>query len=184
MENSISDIKIAATQNIQEFKEILDSLGVPFWLDGGTLLGAYRDKDFCKDDEDDVDLCSWIEFKSDKIKEEALKRGFEVEHEWATQYAFKKNGSKIDLFFNMIKDDNAYTFLYFYEERIPVVIPLHFYKELEPIQFKDREFLRPKDIEDYLTLKYGDWKTPLHRSEYLCFNESQNKVVQPHFKYD
>jgi len=184
MENSLSNIKIAATENILAFKEILDSLEIPFWLDGGTLLGAYRDKDFCVDDEDDVDLCTWIEFKTDEIKELAFAKGFELFHEWETQMAFTREGSKIDLFFNMVKGDDAYTFLYKGDEKVPVVIPLKFYSDLSPIEFKGETFLRPTLIEEYLTLKYGDWKTPVHRSQYLCYNESDNKVVRPDFNYD
>lgn len=184
METSVRDIKLEATKNILDFKYILDKLKIPFWLDGGTLLGAYRDKDFCKDDEDDIDLCTWMEYMNPEIIKEAEAMGFEIFHCWATQFAFKRNGSKIDLFFNMKKGDNAYTFLYAGEEKIPVVIPLHFYENLAPIEFKGANFWRPKEIEEYLTLKYGDWKTPVHRSEYLCYRPEDNKVVQKDFNYD
>ena len=49
-------LKQQATQNLLDIKKILDELKIVFWLDAGTLLGAYRDKDFCEGDEDDLTL--------------------------------------------------------------------------------------------------------------------------------
>jgi hypothetical protein len=43
-------------------------------------------------------------------------------------------------------------------------------------------FNTPFPIEDFLTLKYGDWKTPVHRSQYRCDNEDQNKFVRKDYE--
>lgn len=169
---------------LKDAKKILDGLGIVFWLDGGTLLGAHRDKDFCKDDEDDIDLCTWINYKDATILAAFLEAGFTIHHEWETQYAFRKNGIKIDLFFNMKKGKNAYTFLYSGDTKIPVVIPAHFYEELKKIRFDGKDYNAPRDIEEYLELKYGDWKTPVHRSQYSCYSNDNNKVVRKDFNYD
>lgn len=168
-----------AFNNLIAFKKILDSLGIPFWLDGGTLLGAFRDGDFCEDDENDVDLCTWMEFKDRRILERAEKEGFRIYHQWETQFAITKDGCKIDLFFNQKEEDNAFTYLYKGDKKDKkVVIPLRFYESLEPIEFKGAMFNRPCDVTDYLTLKYGNWMNKVHRSEYSCYNKENNKLVQ------
>lgn len=167
---------------LYEAKKILDKLGVRFWLDGGTLLGAYRDRAFCKDDEDDIDLCAWIEQKHERIVRAMEEAGFSIHHLWETEFSFRKNGIKIDLFFNAKSGDVAYTYLYQGDNKKPVVIPLHFYENLDKIQFYGKTFLRPKDIEAYLEYKYGDWRTPIHRTDYSCYNNNQNKVIQEDFE--
>ena len=178
------DLKAQAIKNLRDFKGILDDLSIPFWLDGGTLLGAYRDHDFCVKDEDDTDLCTWIDFK--EKGEEAVKRaqalGFEIYHIWETEFAIRRNWAKIDLFFNMKTKDDAYTYLYMSSKRIPVVIPLHFYENLAPIEFHGMTFNRPAEIEEYLTLKYGNWKVPVHRHAFTCYSPEANRVVRPDWK--
>lgn len=175
------EIKDQAVQNLKDIKSILDELKITFWLDGGTCLGAYRDKDFCDGDEDDIDICAWDNqlFLVDKIISMAVERGFELHHKWELEITLKRGESRIDIFFNRKNKSDAYTHLYD-GDRIAkyVVIPVHFYERLEPIKFYDMDFLVPSPIEDYLTLKYGDWKTPIHRSQYSCINPTQNKIVR------
>ena len=40
-----------AFMNLYDFKKAAVASGITFFLDGGTLLGAIRDKDFCEDDQ-------------------------------------------------------------------------------------------------------------------------------------
>ena len=170
-----------ATQNLLEYREILEELGIIFWLDGGTLLGAYRDNDFCKDDEDDIDLCTWDNyiFLVDEIIDKTTERGFKVLHRWKLELCIERHGLRIDLFFNRKNCRDAFTHLY-QGERINkyVVIPIRYYEVLEKIEFKGEIFLAPSPIEEYLTRKYGDWRTPVHRSEYRSENQSQNKFIR------
>ena len=46
---------VNAKEQLLEVKGVFDSLNVPFWLSGGTLLGAIRDKDLFEHDHD-IDL--------------------------------------------------------------------------------------------------------------------------------
>ena len=174
-------LKEQATQNLIDMKTILDELEITFWLDGGTLLGAYRDKDFCDSDEDDTDLCTWdnyLGFKSDIINR-CVKMGFVLLHDWELEFCVGRGGARIDLFFNRRNGKEAYTHIYAGDSIHKfVVIPVRFYERLEPIKFKGKEFLAPFPVEDYLTLKYGDWRTPIHRSKYRCDNQQQNKVIR------
>jgi len=176
--NKGQDKVILAKDALSEFKSILDELGVIFWLDYGTLLGAYRDKAFCKDDEDDIDLCSWVNYQDKKIVSMAVEKGFSVYHIWEKQYSFIKNEIKIDLFFSDKKGKDAITYLYRDEKEIPQVIPAHFYEQLAIIEFYGEIFNMPREIESFLEHKYGDWKTPVHRSEYNCFEKKNNKLIK------
>ena len=178
------EVKDQAVQNLNDIKSILDELKITFWLDGGTCLGAYRDKDFCDGDEDDIDICCWDNhlYLMDEIIRRAEEKGFKLEHRWELEIALRRGENKIDLFFNRKNKGEAYTHLYD-GDRIAkyVVIPIYFYEKLEPIIFYGIEFLVPSPIEDYLQLKYGDWKTPIHRSIYSCINPEQNKIVRDNY---
>lgn len=178
-------LKEQSTQNLKDFKKILDEMGVVFWLDGGTLLGAYRDKDFCIDDEDDVDLCTWDNYLYllEDVVEKAESMGFNLLHKWELEICLERGGARIDLFFNRKNKGEAYTYLYEGDKRTRfVVIPSKFYEKLGDIVFKGEVFNTPFPIEDFLTLKYGDWKTPVHRSQYRCDNEDQNKFVRKDYE--
>ena len=62
---------------LADIKEILDEHDIVFWLDQGTMLGAYRDKEFIPSDED-IDLGAW-RIDASRIantKEDFIKRGF------------------------------------------------------------------------------------------------------------
>ncbi len=174
-------LKEQATQNLREVRKVLNNLGLIFWLDFGTLLGAYRDKDFCEGDEDDIDLSTWDNYLYLKptIINELKKRGFELYRDWELEIAITRGESKIDIFFHRWKNDYAYTHLYSGNQIVKYVItPSKYFKDLKPILFKDMEFLMPSPIEEYLKQKYGDWKTKIHRRDYLCINEKQHLSVK------
>lgn len=72
----------AAVKALKEVKEVLDSHGITFWLDLGTLLGAIREGQFIEWDSD-IDLGA-LEADCDKIRQAipALeKRGYWVHHD-------------------------------------------------------------------------------------------------------
>jgi len=162
-------LKEQATQNLKDIKKILDEMQIPFWLDAGTLLGAYRDKDFCDGDEDDTDLCTWENYLPQKydIVERAKTVGFELLHDWELEVCLRRNGARVDIFFNRKNGSEAYRHLYSGKDILMfLVVPARYYEVLEKLEFKGEIFNIPSPTEEYLTIKYGDWETPVHRNNY------------------
>jgi glycosyltransferase involved in cell wall biosynthesis len=178
--------KEQAIQNLKDIKKILNELGIIFWLDFGTLLGAYRDKDFCEGDEDDIDFGLWYKNKSklNEIIKRAEKKGFSVLHNWKNEATLGRGDSRVDLFFYHRNEEEAYTNLYTIKDEIAnyVVVPAKLLDNFQTINFYQEEFLVPSPVEEYLKVKYGDWKTPISREIYRPSNSNQHKAVK--HKYD
>lgn len=175
-------IKEQAIQNLKDIKAILNELGIIFWLDFGTLLGAYRDKDFCEGDEDDVDLGLWYKNKSklNDIIKRAEDKGFSVLHNWKNEVTLGRGDSRVDLFFYHRNGEEAYTNLYTIKDEVAnyVVVPANLIENYQTINFFKEEFLVPSPVEEYLKVKYGDWKTPISREVYRPSNSNQHKAVR------
>lgn len=183
-----------AFTNLVEVKEILDGLEVPFWIDGGTLLGAYRDGDFCADDHNDVDLSVWADHKHriPEIVTLAEAAGFRLYHHWtgdarapgmAPEIALTRNGLKIDLFFFERRGENTWHLIYNREIGTAVVTPAVLLAGFEPIVLRGVTFQRPADIDGYLTHRYGDWRTPRHRSTYTSSDSTALLALDPAYEY-
>lgn len=171
-------LKEQAEQNLLDIKGILDELKVIFWLDAGTLLGAYRDKDFCDGDEDDIDLSTWDGYNTlrPKIIQKTKEIGFNHLFDWPSEICLERGGSRVDIFFNAKNGTEAYRHLYSGQNILRyLVVPSRYYERLVPYEFKGAEFLIPSPTEEYLELKYGDWKTPVHRSNY---NFTMDKLLR------
>ncbi|MCH8221977.1 MAG: LicD family protein [Chloroflexi bacterium] len=147
---------------LKEAKEILDQLGLPFFLRHGTCLGAVRDQAFIGWD-DDLDIGSVIGFHglTEPLVLQAAElfreRGFEVEvidSELHMSVDMHKSGTQLDWTCYRIIDDYIYQW--------PAVqIPARLHENLKEIDFLGERFMVPNPPEEYLRLKYGpDWKIP------------------------
>lgn len=147
---------------LKEAKQILDQLGLAFFLRHGTCLGAVRDKAFIGWD-DDLDIGSVIGLHGlteAKVHEAAKvfdQNGYHsevIDSELHLSVDLKKSGTQMDWTCYRIIDDSIYQW--------PVVkIPVSLYTEMKEIDFLGTTFSVPNPPEEYLTLKYGpDWMTP------------------------
>ena len=151
---------------LKESKQILDDLGVVFFLRQGTCLGAIRDNALIPWD-DDLDLGSVIglhgldENTVDQVVELVATafrdKGYFATVEGNDQYlslTMMKSSTRIDLLCHRIIGDSVYQYP-------GVRFPVSLFTELKEIDFLGEKFLAPNPPEEYLRLKYGEeWMIP------------------------
>ena len=151
-----------AKQMLKEAKDIMDPLGVPFFLRQGTCLGAVRDQAFIPWD-DDIDLGCVIGLNG--LTEDMIApvfdafrdRGYFVHEESNDRWVaagMMKSSLRIDLTFFRIIDDSIFHF--------PMIwMPARLFANLKEIEFMGGNYFVPNPPEEYLLTKYGpDWVTP------------------------
>lgn len=158
---------------------ILDELKIPYFVDNGTLLGIIRENRILPWDNDaDISVDAEVAEKVFRNRWRFWLKGYRTfvrRYKEDTQY-FKKGDLRIikvqtmkgcfikehdilDIFVKKRVDD---IFLWTVSRLAPVVqtSPAKYYDNLTRIKFDDYDYLAPKDYKDYLSYRYGDWKTP------------------------
>jgi len=157
-------------KGLKEIKQILEKINLPFFLVGGVLLGAIRDKNFIKWDWDvEISVFSEIAInKINKIVDLSEKSGFKTTI---------VNPTTKNLKIKLLKYDNKYSIegLYLkkgYRLRKDYKYPEFFFRKLVTINFLGEDYFSPSPTNDFLTFVYGpDWKTPkktLIKEDYLA----------------
>jgi lipopolysaccharide cholinephosphotransferase len=165
--------------------DLLDSKGIPYHLEGGTLLGIVRDRDLLPWDHD-VDISIPFEFADaiPKLRGEFLKSGYKI----TVRKSLKNIGPiEIDQYsIFKVKPLLAYILYWFipmYKKRLVVMdifvktkdesytywqakdkvmrIENKYYESFETILYKDHVLKVPNHYRDYLTEKYGNWSVPV-----------------------
>ena len=161
--SGLQPIEISAAERLlREAKQVLDELGVPFFLRQGTCLGAIRDKGFIPWD-DDLDLGSIIGRQG--ISEESIEevvaafrdRGYfaKIErNDYSISASMIKSSIRMDWTCYRVIDDKIIHFP-------GVPMPARLFTQLMEIDFIGEKFHVPNPPEEYLRLKYGaDWMVP------------------------
>jgi hypothetical protein len=166
LERSMTDLHpldiSAATSVLLEAKQVLDELGVVFYLEEGTCLGAIREHGFIPHD-DDVDIASVFglhgvtEDLVDRIAAGFRERGF-ITKVICQSHAFYvpavKGSIRLDWHGRRVVDGSTFHYP-------GVRIPARLFENLKEIDFIGEKFLVPDPPEEFLQFKYGpDWRTP------------------------
>lgn len=150
------------------FNALNDQLkGLDWWVSAGTALGLYREKDLIKND-DDID----IGIKSEIGRSHIELSGFKLirKMDWKerpiqTVYLDNRNNCLIDFYYyytdikkGSLVTISEYGWVHF--KKPYIIKPLFEIKNLHT-KYGDLPFLFP--IEEYLSNRYGDWKTPSNK---------------------
>jgi len=168
-----------------EVKDILDDLGVKFFLYGGTFLGAIRDSGFVAIDkdidigilyEDFLPMQEYIIKALDSCMDlHVADHRHERPHDGSTfGLAVKKYGEKLDIPIWSKKGNYRYNVGHRYDAVL--VHKAENIEQLKEIEFYNKTFLAPARYDEFLTEKYGDWRIP-HKEFYnvsKCKKESKN----------
>ena len=96
-------MRIYGKRAIAEFDSIVRNQKSLYWLAFGTLLGAYREKGFIKND-DDIDVGMFCDDITPEIIDKLERKGFIYEHAILTgnslycQISFKYHGISFDIY--------------------------------------------------------------------------------------
>lgn len=183
--------KYKAFNNLKDFKNICEKNNISFFLDGGTLLGAYRDGDFCEDDHNDIDLTTlhdnWnlkdvIMIDSTRLNFKTYKK---LDHETylqknilsSSQLSLKRDNGKIDIMFKKIKNNFLWWTVFSKKQKVVYKkVPYEYVKKLKTIKFYGEDFFIPEKTEEYLSYRYGNWKVKVHRKNYSCYHSDLSIV--------
>ena len=177
---------------MEKIKEVLDANGISFWLEFGTLLGAYREHGFIKHD---CDLDIGLFFKNTTIVYNALtKAGFKLIREFkvgddgidGVEQTYEYAGVSIDVFyfhkdesgiycnsFSPFEDENRSISLFQVKK---ITVP---YKGLTQILFEGMMLNVPIETDKYLQAHYGaNFMIPNKHFDYR--KEATNIYYYPH----
>ena len=168
-------IPISAKEtNLSTTIAILEKHRCKWWLDAGTCLGAVRNGDFIKHD-DDINI--GLPGEHLELWDEFIKvfkaEGFELWREWEhdgkrLELSFKREGIKVDLFFYFRKGDWMWhgafgpNKLGLWDrdiEFLPHVFSAILFDDLEEIFFKGNRCFVPNPSKQYLFERYGPYWT-------------------------
>ncbi|PCJ98364.1 MAG: hypothetical protein COA50_02345 [Flavobacteriaceae bacterium] len=168
----------AAEKLLAQATSVFESCKVNYWLEGGTLLGLYRENRLLPWD-DDIDISihnnqgEKIQTLLSTLKENGFRiriRTFNNDSDYfkkgdirmikiRTKHFFGLFKGKVclDVFIKYTTHDKTYWKIGDKTKNVPSI----FYEAFKTIEFKEKSYQIPKNTEDYLTYRYGEWQTPV-----------------------
>ncbi|HYF69782.1 MAG TPA: LicD family protein [Ohtaekwangia sp.] len=176
---------IRAKNTLFTVATLLNKNGIPYHLEGGTLLGLVRDKALLPWDHDvDISVPAHHTLQLLKLRYEFLKHGYKISPKKSPKTigpikkgeyyvikvkpllsyminwfipSYKKNYIVLDIFLK--RRDDHYTY---WEAKGKVMrVENKFYETYETVYYGDVPLKAPNHYREYLTQKYGDWSIPV-----------------------
>ena len=162
------------------FSESMNEAGIKYWMEFGTLLGAYRDNDFVPN-ELDLDMGVFLE-DADKTYQVLVKAGFRLVREFhvvgecGLEQTYEYRGTTLDVMYFFKKNNQFYCTGAAFDLRDINGKP--FFAQTTSHVFK------PFDVSDF-TFKEIECKVPANIEEHLIeiFGEGF-RVYDPNFRGD
>ncbi|HHZ80239.1 MAG TPA: hypothetical protein EYN59_03870 [Candidatus Marinimicrobia bacterium] len=176
----------SALQLLETVTRIFELCDIKYCLTAGTLLGIVREERLLPWDTD-LDLrifrpdvkklprAMWkIRFtgylartRRQEFVDPPLKKGEKRIVKVFQKDGFLKKGKvTMDCFIATLQDNDYVWSCGGPKLYTKKAVPAHFYDETKIITFRNKDYTAPKDVEDYLTFRYGDWRTPVKEWDY------------------
>lgn len=164
-------------QNVLEKSaDLLEKLGLKYWLDCGTALGAGREAGFLPG-EFDIDLGVMMGDMPIGMLLNELEIN-EYFHVWFLRCGHYKSCELCKLKDNVRIDFNIYQqnpekgivwrASFIPNRKVGVqVFPEKLFNELEMVELNGRKYPVPHPVSEFLTLRYGDWASPRKDWDYM-----------------
>lgn len=183
---------------LSELSIFLDNNSIQYYLHGGTLLGAVRERRLLPWDHDlDIlidpifsDFLERIALEFKRLIEDKYNYDVKIEyHFYAGKWkkfdkekpariflnfkdSLKINQVQLDLSRLKKYNDN---FIWAFEDKI-YYAPLTFFKNGSKIKFINNEFTIPFEFNEFLTLLYGEWSRPIKNWDHSFQKNWYNKI--------
>lgn len=163
-----------------EVRDILDNIGLTWFLSGGALLGAVRNNDFIKWDWDvGIDLFLEELKNLNNFKNKFIANGFDLVKEdktvTNTKFVFKKYDIEYELLFWLKKGNKRIRKAW----KRPGFLTENGFSY---VHIRDEKFRAPKNPELILEYTYGkNWRTPIRTNKknvYLAANFRRGKLAK------
>ena len=171
---------------LEKITSIFEDHDIKYVLTAGTLLGIYREKRLLPWDNDmDLRVFREDENKIIKIISKIKRAGYLVRVRYQEKedhplklnevriikiynrkYLFTKGEVMMDCFVATRMDEQYVWSCGGLNHYTKKGVPAHFYDSIDDLIFNDKHYFIPSNVEDYLTFRYGDWKTPQEKWDY------------------
>lgn len=177
---------IRAEKMLAYIAKIFSEHSIPYCIDGGTLLGIIRENRLLPWDNDMdfyINTCHQSSLKT------ALRKlawsGYKIRYRYAKKdmgpikagdlrlikikrrkWLFQ-DAIVIDIFVKHHNHGRAYWLVGDKEKTVLKSVDEKFYLAFDFTEFKNMQLPIPTQVEDYLTARYGDWRTPVKEWNFL-----------------
>lgn len=170
------DIELA-TKLLLDVTSKLDREGIPYHLEGGTLLGIVRDNEILPWD-DDLDISvpaeyesqlanalTYLFFKRWRIDKRRYHPFGELHFKGSRVFKirdrcrglFSMGHCYLDIFLKQTHNHKVY----WQAKKKLMAVSADYYSGFEFVEFKGHKLKAPVNYKEYLTEKYGDWQIPV-----------------------